>query len=477
MDYRAGDEVNLSVGTVLGSIVSGWKIRKLLGRGTYGAVYECESVVDKKVYAIKVSPLKDSSMVKKPAKAKKGNPTSQASRLIYFEYTVYVSNLGSHPQLPYLPRGSYDEDATYRWLCMQKMNETLKSRLVSTGNTVPYKTIATIAMQLLDVLGYIHSLDWIHTDLNAENVMLGTLANERRNAPLKSPGNVASQITIPRNDDSERVFLLDFGLATHTTRINNDQILCGTTRGTPMFSSYLAVKGQPISARFDLDALGYLLLYLAVGPDNMPWSGATSAEEVLKLKQATTPENLSSLLPSSSPLRVVLKNYFTIVFHSKNGFDLFDKKTEQYIRLLQLFEPHAHRDGVFHWHSVAEAKRAMAEAKSAAASVAIRAGEDAGAERVAVSSVEAEAVPSKRKRSVGLSRLEKAREAKARAESASMIDEKEHAEVVTIGSSDEEEQATVAGRQTRGRTRQPKNTLNSVEATANTYPKRQKRGA
>lgn len=80
---------------------------------------------------------------------------------------------------------------------------------------------------------------------------------------------------IPFNyNDDKQLYLIDFGLSCKYKNNNgshipfkNKQFMTGTAR----YSSINAMKGYEHSRRDDLESLGYIILYLAIG--KLPWQG------------------------------------------------------------------------------------------------------------------------------------------------------------------------------------------------------------
>ena len=100
-------------------------------------------------------------------------------------------------------------------------------------------------------LEYVHSKDFVHRDIKPENFLLG------------------------RGINSKTIYLIDYGLTTFYRDSGSGlHIPFHTHRsliGTARYSSINTHLGVEQSRRDDLEAVGYLLIYLIKG--RLPWQG------------------------------------------------------------------------------------------------------------------------------------------------------------------------------------------------------------
>lgn len=133
------------------------------------------------------------------------------------------------------------------------------------------KTVVQIALQMFNIIEYIHSMKIVHLDIRPENFYLPEL-----NVILEDNDGYGKNL----------LYLVDYGFAkkyvdeqgnqiTHTTK--------GTRAGTARYASVNAHQKGVLSRRDDLETLGYVWVYLLTG--TLPWIG-------LGQKNTTQEQNL-----------------------------------------------------------------------------------------------------------------------------------------------------------------------------------------
>jgi serine/threonine protein kinase len=129
---------------------------------------------------------------------------------------------------------------------MKRVGKTLLD-LQLEAEPLSVKTAAMIAIKAISALEELHSFGYLHRDIK--------------------PNNIA----IAKHPSSSRLYLLDFGLSTAFPKNGvhvayREQV---PFQGTPYFCSLASLRGVRPTRRDDLEALGYVLVYLQKG--YLPW--------------------------------------------------------------------------------------------------------------------------------------------------------------------------------------------------------------
>jgi len=172
----------------------------------------------------------------------------------------------------------YGEDNVNQYMVSELLGKTIQAQLETCGGKFHVTTVLLIAEQIQLRIQYLHARGFIHRDIKPENFMFG----------------VAHK--------AHHLYLIDFGLAKQYfdlqhINMKNNLSLTGTAR----YASINALRGCEQSRRDDLEAIGYMLIYLIRG--SLPWSGlaGNTAEEkyknILAKKLAVKVNDLCSGLP------------------------------------------------------------------------------------------------------------------------------------------------------------------------------------
>ncbi|KAM9366610.1 serine/threonine-protein kinase VRK3 isoform 1-T2 [Symphorus nematophorus] len=151
---------------------------------------------------------------------------------------------------------------SYRFLIFPNLGQSLQSVMEEEDELLSEKVVLQLACRLLDVLQFIHSNEYVHADINAENVYI-------------KPGQ------------KSQVYLVGY---CHAVRYcpggNHVEYREGSRtphEGTMDFISLDAHKGAAPSRRSDLQSLGYCMLRWHTG--TLPWSVLTNPDQVATQKQ------------------------------------------------------------------------------------------------------------------------------------------------------------------------------------------------
>lgn len=236
-----------------------YTIRRNLGGGSFGDVYEAEDSQTQQIVALKFE-------------------TNNSSPQLPNEYKMYkqVDSMDGIPNI----YGLYDYGKS-KILVMDQMGPSLESMFRKCGKKFSLKTVLMIADQCLRIIQYVHSSGILHRDIKPQNFLVG------------------------RGSLRNKIFLIDFGVSTlyidtktgeHKTHTNNNGLV-----GTPYYVSINTHLGEQQSRRDDLESIAYMLIRFIKG--SLPWQGLKIKnkeernEKITQIKIQTQPDALCEGIP------------------------------------------------------------------------------------------------------------------------------------------------------------------------------------
>ena len=209
-----------------------YKVNKAIGRGTFGVVFEGVNIKNNQKIAIKIEKnIGNDNLVKECS------------------FLTTVQGYG----IPKLI--SFGISGKYYVLIM----ELLGKSLFQIKKPMLLKDVCIIAIQIIDRLEFIHSKFILHRDIKPTNFLLD-------------------------NQNESTLYLIDFGVAKKFRSSNTKKHMkfenVKKLTGTIEFSSLNGNLGYTQSRRDELEAVGYLLIYLIKG--KLPW--ITEKKESLERK-------------------------------------------------------------------------------------------------------------------------------------------------------------------------------------------------
>jgi serine/threonine-protein kinase len=190
---------------------------------------------------------------------------------IFFERFHRETDIGAKLDHPGVMKVFVDEDRQRVYMVMEWVEGRLLRRLMSEQRKFPSARAITIALRILDALGYIHSQGVVHRDLKPENIMI---------------------------DDDDNIKLIDFGIAANAGARRITFAKLSNTMGTPDYISPEQVKGKRGDARSDLYALGVMLYEMLTG--KVPFQGPNPFA-IMNDRLLNNPMPPRELDPSISP--------------------------------------------------------------------------------------------------------------------------------------------------------------------------------
>lgn len=237
--------------------VGDYMLGKLIGRGAFGSVYEGVSKSNDVYVAIKLE-IYD---LKHPQ--------------LEWEYHIYnlLYKMPDYPRVMW-----YGVCQDYCVLILERLGNNMES--LSVCGDIDIRKVLLIAIQMMSRICDFHSIGYIHRDIKPQNILTGNAED---------------------GYSKNTIYLIDYGLAKQFCTKEKGHILDGVCEngvvGTPQYMSINSHSGRETSRRDDMEAIGYVLLYLAVG--DLPWMDFTSVDDVLDSKINTSISTLCGDLPPS----------------------------------------------------------------------------------------------------------------------------------------------------------------------------------
>jgi serine/threonine protein kinase len=238
---------------VPGTLVGGYRIERLIGRGAMGAVY------------LAVDPRNDTPVALKTlALAQEFDDADYAAARLRFLQEAATASRLQHPDIVALYGAGDDRGIAF--LAMEALAGADLSRYTRPSRLLPEPIVLRIVARVAEALAYAHQQGVVHRDVKPANVM----------------------VDLP----THQVKVTDFGIARCTDAARTRT---GLTIGTPAFMAPEQLAGDAPDAASDLYALGVMLFQLLTG--RLPYEG-DSMGRLLKAIATEPPLALRALRPS-----------------------------------------------------------------------------------------------------------------------------------------------------------------------------------
>lgn len=252
-----------------------YEVRRELGRGTMGVVYEAEDTLLGRTVAVKTIDL--------ALTAGQGARTEFEQR--FFTEARVAARL-SHPGIVVCHDFGKDRASGQLFIVFEYLKgQTLADRVAD--GPLDWRDALDFVVQAARAIHHTHARGVVHRDLKPSNIML--LAPATAGA---SPVGAKAAVKI-----------MDFGVARFETperRLTRD----GQSFGSPLYMSPEQALGLPSGARSDIFSLGSVLCTLLLG---RPWFAAGSVPGVVRRILHDDPPQLSRLRPElPAPLDAVV---------------------------------------------------------------------------------------------------------------------------------------------------------------------------
>ncbi|XP_056230044.1 inactive serine/threonine-protein kinase VRK3 [Seriola aureovittata] len=265
-----------------------WKLMKLLSQSTTEVIYEVLQTVSR-------SSFKESNHILKLG-AKDGRIFNEQNFLQRAAKPASVDKWIKQNKLDFLGipscAGFGPHADSYRFLIFPNMGQSLQSIIEDEDDFLTEKAVLQLASRLLDVLEYIHSNEYVHADITAENIYI-------------KPGQTSQVYLVG--------YCHAFRYCPGGQHVEYREASRTPHEGTIEFISLDAHKGAAPSRRSDLQSLGYCMLRWHTG--TLPWTVLTQPDQVATQKQRYM-EDVPALLThcfGKTKVSSAFQNYLTAV--------------------------------------------------------------------------------------------------------------------------------------------------------------------
>jgi len=192
------------------------------------------------------------------------------SDIVFHERFLREEKIGQRLDHPAIIKVLRPQEKSRVYLVMEHVEGERLSERLQRERRLPVETAVALAIQIADVLVYLHEHNVVHRDLKPENIMI-------------LPDGKAK--------------LMDFGIAMDTTLRKITWSGLSQTMGTPDYMAPEQVKGRRGDARTDIYSLGVILYEMLTG--EVPFSGE-NVYAAMRAKVQDCPVPPSHLQPDVS---------------------------------------------------------------------------------------------------------------------------------------------------------------------------------
>ena len=258
----AREPVPVSLDSLVGRTLNNrYIVKRKIGEGGFGAVFEGMQVATERLVALKVlhpQSVSDATVVARFRRE------AEACSKLRSPHTVII----------------YDFDQTedgVLYLAMELVNGQSLQDIQRAQGVIPAERCLRILDQVAEALGEAHAKGIVHRDMKPENIM------------------------VEQRDGDDFVKVLDFGIAKIVSGDANKGApaltAIGQTVGTLEFMSPEQLRGKTLDGRSDIYALGMVAYEMLTG--ELPFKKSKSTTEVIQYHLQTPPPPPSTLNPEA----------------------------------------------------------------------------------------------------------------------------------------------------------------------------------
>ena len=270
--------------TLIGTNIGKYIITRYIGSGSFGNVFEAKNKMTEELVALKIPIV---------------NEQKNGERLLLEEAKVYKNISNKERGISNMKVMKRDDKHI---IIMDLLGPSLDS-VMTKYKKLSLKSIIKLAISMLEIMKYIHTLGYIHRDIKPDNFVLGYTKEE-----------------------INKLYCIDFGLAKKYVKKNGEHIemnenkkFCGTVR----YASIAAHNNTDQSRKDDLESIGYILIYLYKA--KLPWQNIKHKDKkeryklVGECKMNICEEELCSNMPKE--FIVYMKYVKTLDFNEKPRYN------------------------------------------------------------------------------------------------------------------------------------------------------------
>jgi eukaryotic-like serine/threonine-protein kinase len=231
-----------------------YQIKRSLGQGAMGTVYEALDPLIERVVAVKTINLNLSGAERSEFQSRFFREAKSAGRL-------------NHPNIVTIyDVGETDEVAH---IAMEFLTGQSLRSLLDSGVVLPMQLVRKIVVAIASALDYAHENGVVHRDIKPANVMIGS---------------------------DYSVKIMDFGIAQLST---GSQTMFGTVLGSPKYMAPEQVAGRAVDGRSDIFSLGVVLYELLTARTPFDADNVSAIMYKVVHEQPAAPSTVSARVPQA----------------------------------------------------------------------------------------------------------------------------------------------------------------------------------
>ncbi|KAA6385689.1 MAG: putative Casein kinase 1, partial [Streblomastix strix] len=291
--------------------------RDILGAGSFGEVYK----------GFRIRKTGDGQYTQLGAVAVKLEELGMTPSQLTQESKVYklMNDVQGFPRLHF-----FGEARGYRLLAIDYLNSSIEEMFERCNRKFSLKTVLMLAYQMVVLIEQLHRRNFIHRDIKPDNFLIGF-------------GKNLGQIHI-----------IDFGLSKrYRSSETGEHIPCimkSDITGTVRYCSINTHKGYEQSRRDDLEAVGYIIIYLMLG--FLPWQGATGQNRLNKqdnigrIKEKLNPSQLCQQMQTPLEIAKFIEYSRKLKFEEEPNYEYCKNLFKQAIEK----EGYGTIDNIYEWN-------------------------------------------------------------------------------------------------------------------------------